>query len=297
MGVPDLLWEAAWAERPRLLAIARRRCRNRAEAEEIVSEAILRCVTHPRLDPRRLPALLTALVMRLCVDELRARALLDRNGPRTFTRPDDAEADVLDRAEAQWLSAEMARLADSERAALTARMLGLTVEETAEALGVSYKSAESALGRARRKMRTVWARTLGIVLPWRWRRRGGATAGLVVAAVVVTLTVTAWHPWRRDEPVTVRPPVVPRAQAVNAGAIRTTEPPRLPTPTTRRVRRPEPPPRLIRVVTSDLRLGPLRQEPVVVTLDLTDPVGRVQGCIENGVEVKTTERSVGVVCK
>ena len=284
------LWHAAWQERDRLLRIARRHSRNRADAEEVVSEATLRCATHPNLDPGRLAAMLTAVTLRLCVHRLRARVVADRVAPRLLDPPSDDIGDVLDRAEAMWLAAEMARLTDPERAVLTARMLGLTLTETADALGVTYRAAEGLLGRARRKMRDVWARTLALL----WPRRRGSWPLLAVAGAAVVVAARC-GPWTNQQQAPVRRVQVVRADGT-AGSL-----PKAPLAA--------PPARLHRVLdgartvsprrpaltTPDLKIGPVRQEPVVVTTN-PDPVSRVQECLRNGIYVETSTSRVGVVC-
>lgn len=289
----DPLWRLAWEERPRLLAVARHRSLNRADADEVVAEAILRCVTHPGVDPVRLPRMLTAVTLRLCVDALRERTTAERNAPRLLVRPPDDTEAVLDRAEYVWLAAEMASLTDKERAALTARMLGLTVAETAEALGGTYKAAESALDRAKRKMRTLWARTLAL-LPLRRRR----AAVVVTVAVAATTTLGVWRPWQ-DEPGPVRMPVVEQAQVARTGGDGAHAPLQHAASTRTRAPHQAPPSSVTpaRLTTPDLRLGPLRQEPVVVALDLRDVPSRVQECVRNGVKIVVSEAMLGVVCR
>lgn len=75
-------WAAVYAERERLLRLARARTLNEAEAEDCVSEAMLRCVEFDSVDEERLGALLTAVTLRLCADQHRGRARMRRAGDR-----------------------------------------------------------------------------------------------------------------------------------------------------------------------------------------------------------------------
>jgi len=288
------LWHAAWQERDRLLRIARRHSRNRADAEEVVSEATLRCATHPNLDPGRLAAMLTAVTLRLCVDRLRARVVADRVAPRLLDPPSDDIGDVLDRAEAMWLAAEMARLTDPERAVLTARMLGLTLTETADALGVTYRAAEGLLGRARRKMRDVWARTLALL----WPRRRGSWPLLAVAGVAVVVAARC-GPWTNQQ----QAPAVRRVQVVRAdGTAGSLHKAPLAVPSARLHRVLDGArtvsPRRPALTTPDVRVGPVHAHPSTITTDETDPVGRVERCVHNGFKIMVdTSGSTRVVCK
>lgn len=294
-------WRAAWAERPRLLGIARRRSWCRDDAEEIVSEAILRCVTHPRLQPERLPAMLTAVTMRLCVDRLRERVVAEQNGPRLLVLPRQPNEEVLDRAEAIWLSAEIARLADRESAAITARMLGLTVAETAEALGMTYKSVESALDRGRRKLRAAWTRTLGLTI---WLRkqmiRTSNSAAITSAAVLVGFGLcSAYHHKTATSQLRPTRPATASASVVVTRTAATLRPLTARPSQARRTSGIVSPGRTSgrpTYATPELKVGPVRQEPVGVTVD-DDPVGRVQECVESRkLTIEASAKRVAVVC-
>ena len=67
------------AERPRLLALAGRVLADHAEAEDVVQQAWLRldrATTRDGTDIENLPAWLTTVTTRLCLDRLRARTPL-----------------------------------------------------------------------------------------------------------------------------------------------------------------------------------------------------------------------------
>src|SRR5947209_18791938 len=67
--------DAAWRQRPALLAVARSRTVTHADAEDVVSEAIARAVEGAdNLDPNRVGAWLTTVTINLCTDLARDRA-------------------------------------------------------------------------------------------------------------------------------------------------------------------------------------------------------------------------------
>jgi RNA polymerase sigma-70 factor (ECF subfamily) len=146
-------WDLVWPHRDALLRIARRRTVSAHDAEDCVSEAMLRTVLHPALDPARVGAFLTAVTVRLCADLHRDRARCDRLAARQSG--DDRlvptpEAEVCDRAEALWLAGVLVRsLSPRERAAIRARADGDRPDGVA---------ARAALTRARTKARPA-ART------------------------------------------------------------------------------------------------------------------------------------------
>ncbi|MDQ1711910.1 MAG: hypothetical protein QOE45_1360 [Frankiaceae bacterium] len=152
-------WDLVWPHYDDLLRVARRRTPCAADAEDCVSEAMLRTVLHPGLDVARVGAFLTAVTVRVCADLHRdrarsARAAAVRSGDdRLVPTP---EAVVCDRAEATWLAGLLCRsLSAREEAALRARAAGVPPREAGAALGVSVKAADAALTRARSKARPV----------------------------------------------------------------------------------------------------------------------------------------------
>jgi DNA-directed RNA polymerase specialized sigma24 family protein len=125
MPSPDARWHLVWQHRPDLLRVARRRTPTLADAEDCVSEAMLRTALHPCLDQDRVGAFLTAVTVRLCADVHRDRVRTARIASRHSG--DDRlvptpEALVCDRAEASWLASQVTRaLTPRERAAVRAR--------------------------------------------------------------------------------------------------------------------------------------------------------------------------------
>src|SRR5271154_2927179 len=88
MGVTDFD-----AERPRLTAIAIRILGSEADADDVLQEAWLRLSRTEEVDD--LPAWLTTVVTRLCLDLLRKRRTRSEAEVPTGSAPVDPEADAL----------------------------------------------------------------------------------------------------------------------------------------------------------------------------------------------------------
>jgi DNA-directed RNA polymerase specialized sigma24 family protein len=121
-------WDLVWPHYDDLIRVARRRTPCAADAEDCVSEAMLRTVLHPGLDHDRVGAFLTAVTVRVCADLHRDRtrwarvAAVHSGDDRLVPTP---EAVVCDRAEAVWLARLLARsLSPAEHAAVRARAAG-----------------------------------------------------------------------------------------------------------------------------------------------------------------------------
>jgi RNA polymerase sigma factor (sigma-70 family) len=191
------LWSAALAERDRAQRVARARCSTPQDAEDCVQEAMARVVAMSDVDVRRVGPLLSTVVANLAADTHRARARAVRAEPRLraanlpLPSPEEEVCDVL---EARWLWGRRDELPEQDRAVLEQRVLGRTAGEAAQALGVTYKAAESAYTRARARMRAIWraaAALLGIL----WGRPVRESAPVVVpvaaSAAAAVLTVLA----------------------------------------------------------------------------------------------------------
>lgn len=182
-------WAAVYAERDRLLRIARSRTLNEAEAEDCVSEAMLRCVEFEGLDEERLGAFLTTVTVRLCADQHRARARLLRTGGR-IAEPDaepGPEENVCERAEAVWLAAHLRRLPAHQRRVVEARAAGLSCADVARRFDVSVDAVKSAVARARTSVRAALASSFGLLPPilGRYRLVAAGVTGTAVAGVTV----------------------------------------------------------------------------------------------------------------
>ncbi|MHC5704821.1 RNA polymerase sigma factor [Streptomyces tirandamycinicus] len=185
-GASQERWQRAWSHREDLLKVARRRSMSQEDAEDAVHEAMLRAAENPHLDDDRLGAWLTTVTMRLCVDRYRQvnREAEVRSSPLLVApRPAPVDEVVCDRAEAKWLAVRSGELPARQAEALRLKSEDLDVGEVAREMGLSYRTVESLLARARRTLRASLAGTLGVVLWLLGRRpRTGGNAHLVVAA-------------------------------------------------------------------------------------------------------------------
>lgn len=151
---------AAFAHRERLLRIAFRRTDTIEDAEDVVGEALTRCLEFDHLDDARLGPFLTSVTIRLCADERGRQSVANRNRHRLLAA--DAEADpgerACDRAEAQWVvRSVVATLPARQREVLAARAAGMSCAAIAMRYRMSYKAVESTLSRARATARAILA--------------------------------------------------------------------------------------------------------------------------------------------
>jgi RNA polymerase sigma factor (sigma-70 family) len=150
------------AERPRLTAIATRILGSRAEAEDVVQDAWLRLSSTD--DVEDLPAWLTTVTTRLCLDQLRKRRTRavaeDQVGVSIEVEMDaldpsndpEAEAMLADRvADAMYVVLDT--LAPAERAAFVLHdVFGYSFDEISGVLGRSGTAVRQLASRARRKV-------------------------------------------------------------------------------------------------------------------------------------------------
>ncbi|MEU3302210.1 sigma-70 family RNA polymerase sigma factor [Streptomyces sp. NPDC006678] len=218
----DERWQRAWSHREDLLKVARRRSTSAEDAEDAVHEAMLRAAEHPDLDDERLGAWLTTVTMRLCVDRHRQihRETQVRNSPRLHAPgPVPVEEAVCDRAEANWLAVRSSELPARQAEALWLKAEDLDVGQVATKMGLSYRTVESLLARARRTLRHSLAATLGLVLWLCGRGRpgsGGNAQAVALASTAVTLAVAGLvlpyvHDGDAPRPSPVRPAVTEAA--------------------------------------------------------------------------------------
>ncbi|SEC90168.1 RNA polymerase sigma factor, sigma-70 family [Streptomyces sp. 2231.1] len=194
----DERWQRMWSHREQLLKVARRRSMSQEDAEDAVHEAMLRAAERPDLDDERLGAWLTTVTMRLCVDRYRQVNREAEVGSRpTLVAPGPVpvEEAVCDRAEAKWLAVRSGELPARQAEALRLKSEDLDVSQVAVRMGLSYRTVESLLARARRTLRASLAGTLGLVLflVGRGRPRGGGKAQAVaVTSTAATLAVAGF---------------------------------------------------------------------------------------------------------
>jgi RNA polymerase sigma factor (sigma-70 family) len=180
-------WALLAVHRDYLLRIARGRTRSEQDAEDCVQEALLRCAQFADLDEERVVALLTSVTARLCVDLHRSRAARDRAMQRLTAEPAAApshEDAVCDRAEAAWVAGLVGALPRRQQQVVAARAAAGSGVEAAQRLGLSYKSVEAALGRARQTVRHAWKGVLVWLGSTRLRRN--TAVAIVAAASVLT---------------------------------------------------------------------------------------------------------------
>lgn len=194
----DERWQRMWSHREQLLKVARRRSMSREDAEDAVHEAMLRAAERPDLDDERLGAWLTTVTMRLCVDRYRQVNREAEVGSRpTLVAPGPVpvEEAVCDRAEARWLAVRSGELPARQAEALRLKSEDLDVSQVAVRMGLSYRTVESLLARARRTLRASLAGTLGIVLFLIGRGRpggGGKVQAVALTSTAATLVVAGF---------------------------------------------------------------------------------------------------------
>lgn len=144
-------------ERPRLSSIAARILGSNAEAEDIVQEAWLRLARTD--DVVDLPAWLTTVVTRLCLDRLRHRRTRTRAEEATpvCVSPADPEDDVvLAERVSGALQVVLDTLAPAERAAFVLHdVFGHPFEQIGEVLGRSSTAVRQLASRGRRKVQGI----------------------------------------------------------------------------------------------------------------------------------------------
>ncbi|WP_455567440.1 sigma-70 family RNA polymerase sigma factor [Streptomyces caelestis] len=194
----DERWRRMWSHREHLLKVARRRSMSPEDAEDAVHEAMLRAAERPDLDEERLAAWLTTVTMRLCVDRYRQvnREAEVRTSPTLIAPgPVPVEEAVCDRAEAKWLAVRSGELPARQAEALRLKSQDLDVGQVAVKMGLSYRTVESLLARARRTLRQSLAATFGIALfliGWGRPRGVGRAQAVVVASTAVSLAVAGF---------------------------------------------------------------------------------------------------------
>ncbi|MFE7545617.1 sigma-70 family RNA polymerase sigma factor [Streptomyces platensis] len=192
-GCSDERWQRMWSHREHLLRVARRRSMSVEDAEDAVHEAMVRAMENPHVEDERLGAWLTTVTMRLCVDRYRQVRREAEVGTRSTVTPHaiaPVDEVVCDRAEAKWLANRSGELPARQAEALWLKSEDLDVGQVARKMGLSYRTVESLLARARRTMRSSLAATLatGFWMCWRGRPRLGSGAQVAtVASTAATL--------------------------------------------------------------------------------------------------------------
>jgi RNA polymerase sigma-70 factor (ECF subfamily) len=147
------------AELGNLYAFILRRCGDRALAEDLTSDVILRAVRSTKQAGSVVtPAWLTTVARNRLVDHWRSRAREDRRLELAWSNPDPDEwIDDGMPLEPEVVNQAMRRLPPDHQAVLSLRYLDdLAVPEVAEVLGRSVHATESLLARARRAFRNSY---------------------------------------------------------------------------------------------------------------------------------------------
>lgn len=150
---------------PVVLAYASRLLRDRAEAEDVAQEAMIRLwriAPDWRQGEARVTSWLYRVVTNLCTDRLRAgrrrRADALEDVPEPADGAPDAEGAMIAADRQGALQAALASLPERQRQAVVLRHLeGLTNPEIAEVLGVGVEAVESLTARGKRALQALLA--------------------------------------------------------------------------------------------------------------------------------------------
>ena len=145
------------AERPRLVALAARVLADHAEAEDVVQQAWLRldrAVSQDGIEIDSLPAWLTTVTTRLCLDRLRARTPVPvEEVAVSATSPDPADDVALADTVGIALQAVIDRLSPRERVAFVLHdSFGFEFATIAAVLDTTPAAARKLASRARSKV-------------------------------------------------------------------------------------------------------------------------------------------------
>jgi RNA polymerase sigma factor (sigma-70 family) len=144
-------------ERPRLTAIAVRMLGSKADADDILQDAWLRLSRTKGVED--LPAWLTTVVTRLCLDQLRrrsARSELESMPPVDLAQRDPADDALLAEITGDAMQVVVDALAPAERAAFVLHdVFGYPFDEVGAIMGRSTTAVRQLASRARRKVQGV----------------------------------------------------------------------------------------------------------------------------------------------
>lgn len=141
---------------PRALAQASRMLGNRAEAEDVAQEAMLRLwrvAPDWRAGEARVSTWLYRVVANLCLDRLRRKPPLPLEAAPEPSVPAGGEAGLLEISRAAALEAALLRLPERQRLAVILRHLeGLGNGEIAAIMDISAEAVESLTARGKRAL-------------------------------------------------------------------------------------------------------------------------------------------------
>ncbi len=145
------------AERPRLTAIAARILGSKADADDVVQETWLRLSRTDDIDD--LPAWLTTVVTRLCLDHLRkrrTRSVAEAGTPIDHAALDPEADALLAEQMGDAMQVVLDALAPAERAAFVLHdVFGYPFDEISAVMGRSGTAVRQLASRARRKVQGV----------------------------------------------------------------------------------------------------------------------------------------------
>ena len=147
---------------PRVLAFAQRMLGNRAEAEDVAQEAMLRLwrvARDWRQDQAKVSTWLFRVTSNLCTDLLRRRRSVPLDG---IAEPEDGQpgalAGMIDQDRARALDQALKLLPDRQRQAVILRHLeGFTNPEIAGMMDIGVEAVESLTARGKRSLALVLA--------------------------------------------------------------------------------------------------------------------------------------------
>lgn len=147
---------------PRVLAFAQRMLGNRAEAEDVAQEAMLRLwkvAGDWRQDQAKVSTWLYRVASNLCTDLLRRRRSVPLDG---IAEPEDRHpgvvAGMIEQDRAQALEAALAQLPERQRQAVILRHLdGFTNPEIAGMMDIGVEAVESLTARGKRSLAAALA--------------------------------------------------------------------------------------------------------------------------------------------
>jgi len=142
------------AERPRLTSLAVRILGSRTDADDIVQEAWLRLSRADAID--NVPAWLTTVVTRLCLDHLRRRrpiTSIEAHAPADPAQLDPETDALFAERIGEAMQVVLDTLAPAERAAFVLHdVFGYPFDEIGEIMGRSVTAVRQLASRARRKV-------------------------------------------------------------------------------------------------------------------------------------------------
>jgi RNA polymerase sigma-70 factor (ECF subfamily) len=169
-GWPAAAFEAVFFEHyARMVAVVQRVLGDRAQAEEIASDAFLKLYQQPSAPERyrNLGGWLYRTASRLGIDALRAANRRRQHDPEVGERLAEASLaagpleDVLRAERVKHVRAALATLKPAQAQILALRASGLSYKELAEAMGVKSGSVGQSLARAETAFEKAYRRIVG----------------------------------------------------------------------------------------------------------------------------------------